>query len=154
MLIEIKWYLKLKMREQYIKSCNDFLKMTTKFYGEFHPIFSQLYDLFSAYHLTNSEYEDAITFAKSSLVNVLKICGTNHEKTSEAYYHLSLCYIKANKQTEAIAHLQKSKLFLESVNKTETIAYGLMCLKLGLLYLNQNQIELSLEVASHAFGIF
>ncbi len=38
--------------------------------------------MFSNYHLLNGEYEDSITFAKSSLVNLLKICGTNHTKTA------------------------------------------------------------------------
>jgi hypothetical protein len=80
--MQIKWALKLKDREQYIKICDYYIRIASKYYGEFHPIFSELYELFSAYHLTNSEYEDAITFAKSSLVNILKICGTNHEKTS------------------------------------------------------------------------
>lgn len=49
-LIEVKWLLKLKAKEKYIQCCDEFIQKATKFYGEFHPIFSELYDVFSAYH--------------------------------------------------------------------------------------------------------
>lgn len=55
-LIEVKWLLKLKIKEKYIKSCDELIQKATKFYGEYHPIFSELYDIFSAYHSSHGEY--------------------------------------------------------------------------------------------------
>jgi hypothetical protein len=94
---EIKWYLRLKKKEKYLRKFEELVNMLNKFYGDFSPALGELYEVFAHYHMTNGEYEDAITFAKSSLVNTLKICGTNHIKTAESYYNLSLCYLKANK---------------------------------------------------------
>lgn len=80
--MEIKWHLKLKEKDNYIRKCDQFIRVASKYFGEFHPIFSELYDVFSAYHQAALEFEDAITFAKSSLVNMLRVCGTGHERTS------------------------------------------------------------------------
>ena len=48
--MEIKWQLKGRSREGYIKSCDQFISIASKFFGEFHPVFSELYDVFSTYH--------------------------------------------------------------------------------------------------------
>jgi tetratricopeptide (TPR) repeat protein len=109
LLMAVKWQLKSGSREGYIKSCDEFIGTASKFFGEFHPVFSELYDVFSAYHQGAGEFEDAITFAKSSLVNVLKVCGTAHERTSECYYNLALCHIKAGRKEEAFAHINKAR---------------------------------------------
>lgn len=71
--------------------------MLNKFYGDFSPFFGEVYDIFTNFHLQNGEYEDAITFCKSSLVNTMKICGLNHIKTGDAYFSLALCYLNSNK---------------------------------------------------------
>lgn len=96
-------------REEYIRCCDSYLGRVGTWFGEFHPAFSELYDLFSAYHLGRGEFEDAITFAKSSLVNMLKVCGSTHERTAECYYHLALCYIRGGRREEAMAHVRKAK---------------------------------------------
>lgn len=86
-------------------------------------------------------------------MNVLKICGTSHEKTSECYYHLALCYIKANRRDEAINHIKKARHIFESSNRTNCVPYALMSIKLGLLLLNQNQIEDCIRTAEDALHI-
>ena len=121
--------------------------MATKYFGEFHPIFSELYDLFSSYHLSSLEFEDAVTFAKSSLVNILKVCGTAHDKTSECYYNLALCYIKAGKKEEAFAHMKKAQLIFENSGRCGSVPCAIISLKLALIYLNQDQPELCLAAA-------
>jgi tetratricopeptide (TPR) repeat protein len=153
MLVEVKWWLKLRRRDQYIRACNEFIRQASRLYGEFHPVFSLLYDIFSAYHLGNGEHEDAVTFAKSSLVNILKLCGSAHEKTSECYYHLALCYIKANRSEEAVAHLKKSKSFFEEGARTNEVGYAVMCVKLGLLHLNQNEVAQAVEMTAKALKV-
>jgi hypothetical protein len=55
-LIKINWELKNDDKENYIESCDDFLRLVTKFYGEFHPIFSVLYDTFSNHHLAYDNF--------------------------------------------------------------------------------------------------
>lgn len=96
-LLHIKRDLQEDNKENYVAECEDFLRLATKYYGEFHLIFSALYDTFSNHHLIQESHQDAITFAKSSLVNILKICGTAHEKTAESYFKLACCYMKAKK---------------------------------------------------------
>lgn len=151
--MEIKWYLKYKDRENYVQKCDQFIRAATKYFGEFHPIFSELYDLFSSYHLGCLEFEDSITFAKSSLVNILKVCGTAHDKTSECYYNLALCYIRAGKKEEAFAHMKKAKLIFENSGRSHSVPYAVISLKLALIYLNQDQPELCLASAVAALHI-
>lgn len=50
------------------------------------------------YHRNNGEYEDAITFSKSSVINMLKVCGANHPKVGESYFQLASCCIKGGKK--------------------------------------------------------
>jgi hypothetical protein len=40
LLMEIKWQLKTNSRDGYIKSCDQFIRTASKFFGEFHPVFS------------------------------------------------------------------------------------------------------------------
>jgi tetratricopeptide (TPR) repeat protein len=152
-MVEIKWLLRLKEKEQYVQKCTEFITLATKFYGEFHPIFSELYDLFSAYHSSHSEHEDAITFAKSSLVNTLSLCGTQHPKTSECYYHLGLYYLKAGRLDEALLHFKKAKKVQEGNKSTQSVGYCSILLKMALVDLNQNMIEEGLDYAQQALGI-
>lgn len=152
-MAEIKWYLKYKDRQNYIAKCDEFITNATKYYGDFHPIFSELYDIFSSYHLGNNEIEDSITFAKSSLVNIFKVCGTNHEKTSEAYYNLALCFLKANKKEEAFTNIKKSKSIFENSGKTDHPSYAIILLKMGLVFLNQDQPKDCLSCTTAALGI-
>lgn len=50
------------------------------------------------YHRNNAEYEDSITFSKSSVINMLKICGAMHNKVAESYYQLAFSCIKGGKK--------------------------------------------------------
>lgn len=50
------------------------------------------------YHRNNGEYEDAITFMKSSVINMLKVCGPTHQRVGECYYQLAMCCIKGGKK--------------------------------------------------------
>lgn len=152
--MQVKWALRNDHKDEYIKICDFYIRIATKYFGEFNPIFSELYDLFSAYHLTCSEFEDAITFAKSSLVNILKICGGGHEKTAECYYHLALCYIKSSKREEGILHIRKALAIFENNDKVESIAYAVMQVKLALLYLNQNEVEACVNHVRSSLAIF
>ena len=148
--MQLKWHLKRKQKEDYIRCCDTYIRQATARFGEFHPVLSELYDLFSAYHLNCSQFEDAIIFSKSSLVNILKVCGGSHERTSECYYHLALCYIRANRKDEAIVHIRKSKLIFENNRKTHSVAYATMSLKLALLLLNQDEIGECLNITAAA----
>lgn len=80
--MELKWHLRNKKKEKYIKQFTNILTQISMYFGDFHPLLSDLYDTFSLYHQNNGEFEDSITFAKSSVVNILKICGANHFKTA------------------------------------------------------------------------
>jgi tetratricopeptide (TPR) repeat protein len=152
--MSIKWALKQSEREEYIRLCDAYIRTATKHFGEYHPVFSELYELFSAYHLSCSEYEDAITFAKSSLVNILRVCGSSHEKTAECYFRLALCYIKSSRREEGAAHIRKALAILEANAKTEGILYASMQLKLGLLLLNQGQVEDCARQVASAQAVF
>jgi tetratricopeptide (TPR) repeat protein len=154
LLMEIKWHLKYKDRENYIKKCDQFIGVATKYFGEFHPIFSELYDLFSSYHISSHELEDATTFAKSSLVNILKVCGTGHGKTSECYYNLALCYIRCGKKEEAFSHMKKARQIFENNGGASSVPYAAISLKLALIYLNQDQTQDCLLAALTALAIF
>lgn len=72
----------MKKKEKYLRKFEELVGMLNRFYGDFSPALGEVYDVFATFHLANGEYEDAITFAKSSLVNTLKICGTSHIKTA------------------------------------------------------------------------
>ena len=108
-MLELKWYLRKRKKEKYIRVCNSLLTKINNFFGDFHPLLSELYETFCIFHRSNSEHEDAITFCKSSVVNILKICGNNHIKIGEAYYQLALCCIKSGKKEQAIMNLKKAK---------------------------------------------
>lgn len=53
-----------------------------------------------------------------------------------------------------MAHIKKALLILQNNNKVEITPYAVMQLKLALLYLNQNQVELSVRCARNSLGIF
>lgn len=40
LLMAVKWQLKSGSQEGYIKSCDEFINAASKFFGEFHPVFS------------------------------------------------------------------------------------------------------------------
>lgn len=101
--MKLKWLLKTKQQVKYMECINTFTKKVAYYYGEFFPVLSQLYDILASYHYANDNYEDAITFAKSSLVNTLNICGINHLKSAQCYLQLGLFYLKINRMNEAFA---------------------------------------------------
>ena len=84
---------------------------------------------------------------------MLKICNSHHEKTAECYYHLALCYLKASRTEEAIMHLNKAKTYFENYGKGSKVAYGAICLKMGLLMLSQNQLSEAIKCANQALAI-
>jgi tetratricopeptide (TPR) repeat protein len=84
---------------------------------------------------------------------MLKICNSHHEKTAECYYHLALCYLKASRTEEAITHLNKAKTYFENYSKGGKIAYGAVCLKMGLLQLSQNKLQEALDCTNQALAI-
>jgi tetratricopeptide (TPR) repeat protein len=87
-------------------------------------------------------------------VNVLKVCGTSHERTSECYYNLALCHIKAGRKEEAFAHISKARAIFEATGRTHSLPYAAISLKLALVYLNQDQTDLCLTAALAALEIF
>ena len=101
--------MRLKKRDKYLRKLEEFVEIVRRFGSDFHIALNMLYDLFSQFHLAAGDNEDAITFAKSALVNTLKVCGSNHSNTAQAYYNLALIYIKASKIEDAISLLKKAK---------------------------------------------
>lgn len=45
--------------------------------GEYHPLLSELYDFVMGNHIINGNYESALSLAKSSLSNCIKVSGAN-----------------------------------------------------------------------------
>jgi tetratricopeptide (TPR) repeat protein len=106
------------------------------------------------YHRNNGEFEDAITFAKSSVISMLKICGSIHPKVGECYYHLAVCCIKANKKEQALVSLQKAKTIFEHNHKQKDVAYAHVCLKLGLLFLSEDKAKEAANIIRFALSNF
>lgn len=81
---------------------------------------------------------------------MLKVCGTSHQKTAECYYHLALCYLRANRKQEALAHMKKAQGICETSNRPDSVPCALISLKLALLHLNQSQIDECLAACGQA----
>ena len=80
--MEMKWYLRQKKKDKYLNTFNRIITLINTFFGDYHPLLSDVYDVFSLFYQNSGEVEDAITFSKSSVINILKICGANHFKTA------------------------------------------------------------------------
>ena len=104
--------------------------------GEYHPLLSDLYDFVAGSHLTAGNYESAVSLGKSSLINCIKISGSHSMGACEKYYQLGDIYFKMGKKEEALSNYQITREILQANKKTNIDEYGLISLKLSLLYLN------------------
>lgn len=56
--------------------------------GQYHPLLSDLYDFVSGTHVITGNFEAAVTLAKSSLQNCIKVSKANSLASGEKYYQL------------------------------------------------------------------
>jgi hypothetical protein len=95
--------------------------------GEYHPVLSELYDLFSRYYSTSkTEEKKATTYCKSSIKNIEKLLGQTNIKLADNYYMLAEIYINYQKKTEALSSLKRAREILEERDGTEAEAYGII----------------------------
>jgi hypothetical protein len=81
-LSHLRWLLRLNLPLEYASLSSDFIAVATAYYGEYHPVFCELYSTFAEYYSVNGQHEEAIAYGKSSLVNVIALCGTGHRRTA------------------------------------------------------------------------
>lgn len=81
-----------------------------KYIGEYHPILSDVYDLFSRYYLGfKSQEKKAVTYAKASIRNVEKLLGGAKARLADHYFALAEVYLNYQKNREALNSLNRAK---------------------------------------------
>ena len=66
----------------------------SRYFGQYHPFYNEIYDLLINYNLALNKYEKSIMYCKSALANMIQLCGGNntHVKLASNYYQLGECY--------------------------------------------------------------
>lgn len=93
-----KWAIKMKKDQAAFDLFEKASDLIVFWGGEFHPLLSEFFDFFAEVYMSTGDYEEAITLAKSSLVNTIKIVGASRLPVSEKYFQLGNCYFKSNKK--------------------------------------------------------
>lgn len=104
--------------------------------GEYHSLLSDLYDFVTSTHAINGNYESALSLAKSSLSNCIKVSGANSLAAGEKYYQLGEVFFKMGKKQDALTNYQITREILQANKRTNIDDYGYIALKLAMLNLN------------------
>jgi len=99
-LTSIKWFLKVRQIQEAERIKDVLVGHIHQWLGSQHPFLTQLYDLFSHYHLSfNDQFSASLNYAKMALNNQEKLLGPNHFKIADAYYSLANVYAHYSKKT-------------------------------------------------------
>ena len=133
--MKIKWCLKHTDEEAGISILEEACELISFWGSEFHPLLSEFYDLFSAYYLMSNQWDEALTLAKSSLVNTIKIVGTSALPTGEKYYQLANVLFSCEKNEDSLIHYCKARDILAHNGRINEPEFGVIELKIAHLYL-------------------
>lgn len=85
---------------------------------------------------------------------MIKLFGTNALPTADKHYQLGNIFFKVSRKEDALKEYIRTKQILESHNQTGIPEYGVILLKLSILYLNFGKISDCVGSALEALKIF
>jgi hypothetical protein len=99
---ELAWASKAGNTSRVLSCFKCILEALTTTFGDYHPLHSRLFRLLVQNSQRPEEYGDAITMAKSEVVNSSRVFGHNHAKTASAYLSLGRIFLKSNNQEQCL----------------------------------------------------
>lgn len=122
--------------------------------GQYNPAISQFYDFFSMYYASIGRYDEAIQLAKLSLKNIIKVVGAAQLPVADKHYQLGNIFFKMGRKEDSLKEYSQTKEILLSHQQTTIAEYGVILLKLSLLYLNFGKISEAINHSLQALKIF
>ena len=85
------------------------------YFGSNHPFFTEVCDILVTLHEQYGNYESAVSYGRTSLANMIQLCGGNnmHIKLAGNFYQIGECLLKWGRIDEAISNFKKAKNVLE-----------------------------------------
>ena len=97
-LLAIKWAIKKKNEDLANKIFEMKFEENSFWVTEFNPSLSEFYDFFSIYNASTGNFDEAVKLAKSSLINSIKLLGTNSLPTADKHYQLGNIFFKIGRK--------------------------------------------------------
>ena len=99
------------------------------------------------YYASIGDYDQAVQLSRLSLKNISEVAGQSAISVADKHYQLGNVDFKMGRKEESLKEFSQTKDVLVVNGQTQIAEYGVILLKLSVLYLNFGKI---FEAVSHA----